>query len=417
MEYISKNQFKELIDSKLKYDDYYIVLFGASNFGEKFVNYLNFYGLSAKYFCDNDSTKWGKKLCNIPIKSPEVLKKDKKMILFITSTANWVSEIANQLTNIDVGNIYYYNIFFYSDDVENVIKQYKKEMFSITKCNDLIGDIIRKGLPSMISRVGTVETSLIMYDLENNNLLRNKLTENNNGKYTNPDEEIRLEQVIRMTQKNAGIFPVTYDGIHEFVKEYLKYMPEADVMGVWKTDFEGRLLNKVCRNDCVFAELDSLMPIKIKNPWTRELKGKKVLVIHPCKDTIISQYNKRELLFNNQEVLPEFNIEVLKAVNSAGDNKCQFDTWKDALNYMYKQIDKIDFDIALIGAGAYGLPLAGYIKEKGKIAVHIGGALQLLFGIKGYRWDDYGVYNENWIRPLEHERPMGFKKIEGGCYW
>ena len=55
---------------------------------------------------------------------------------------------------------------------------------------------------------------------------------------------------------------------------------------------------------------------------------------------------------------------------------------------MKAQIDKEDFDICLIGAGAYGFPLAAYVKRKGKKAVHLGGALQLLFGIKGSRWED-----------------------------
>lgn len=49
---------------------------------------------------------------------------------------------------------------------------------------------------------------------------------------------------------------------------------------------------------------------------------------------------------------------------------------------MKDEIDKRDYDIALIGCGAYGFPLAAHIKRSGKKAVHLGGALQLLFGIK-----------------------------------
>ena len=41
-----------------------------------------------------------------------------------------------------------------------------------------------------------------------------------------------------------------------------------------------------------------------------------------------------------------------------------------------------NFDIALIGCGAYGFPLAAFVKGIGKKAVHIGGPLQLFFGIK-----------------------------------
>ena len=60
-------------------------------------------------------------------------------------------------------------------------------------------------------------------------------------------------------------------------------------------------------------------------------------------------------------------------------------------------LDKQDYDICLIGAGAYGFPLAAHVKRKGKKAIHLGGALQLLFGVKGKRWEDpnYGVNEWN----------------------
>ena len=75
------------------------------------------------------------------------------------------------------------------------------------------------------------------------------------------------------------------------------------------------------------------------------------------------------------------------------------------------------FDIAIIGCGAYGMPLAAYCKQIGKKAVHLGGATQLLFGIKGKRWDNYSLYNDYWVRPLESETPRNAGKIESGCYW
>ena len=53
---------------------------------------------------------------------------------------------------------------------------------------------------------------------------------------------------------------------------------------------------------------------------------------------------------------------------------------------MYTEAVKIDFDTAIIGCGAYGFPLAAKLKAAGKQAFHMGGATQLLFGIKGSRW-------------------------------
>jgi hypothetical protein len=99
---------------------------------------------------------------------------------------------------------------------------------------------------------------------------------------------------------------------------------------------------------------------------------------------------------------------------------------------MKSEIDKVDYDICLIGCGAYGFHLAAHVKRTGKKAVHLGGALQLLFGIKGKRWEDpyYGVHkwkipygsytnlmNEFWVRPSINETPINAEKVENSCYW
>jgi hypothetical protein len=147
------------------------------------------------------------------------------------------------------------------------------------------------------------------------------------------------------------------------------------------------------------------------------LENKKILVIHPFKKTIEKQFKKRKQL----GILPKFKkLEIIPAVQTiAGNRDSRFKNWFEALNWMKKEIDKKDFDIALIGCGAYGLPLAAYVKRKGKQAIHVGGGLQLLFGIKGKRWEkDYRInFNKNWIYPLKEDTPQNIKKVEGGCYW
>lgn len=43
---------------------------------------------------------------------------------------------------------------------------------------------------------------------------------------------------------------------------------------------------------------------------------------------------------------------------------------------MESEIDKADFDVALIECGAYGFPLAAYCKSIGKQGIQIGESLQ-----------------------------------------
>jgi hypothetical protein len=167
--------------------------------------------------------------------------------------------------------------------------------------------------------------------------------------------------------------------------------------------------------------LQDLEPYYHKNPWSRILKEKNVLVIYPFIDAIRKQYLRREKIFNNTEVLPEFNLITIKSVQSIANNDCGYKDWFEALEAMKEQIMQKVYDIAIIGCGAYGFPLASFVKSQGKKAVHLGGATQILFGIKGARWDSYKpvsrLYNEYWIRPSKDEIPLHYKKVENGCYW
>ena len=101
------------------------------------------------------------------------------------------------------------------------------------------------------------------------------------------------------------------------------------------------------------------------------------------------------------------------------------------LNYMDRQMlstmqeaMKIDFDVAIIGCGAYGFPLAAKLKLAGKQAIHLAGATQLLFGIKGKRWEENGAFayvqkffNDAWVYPSDEDKPKEAAKVENGCYW
>lgn len=111
----------------------------------------------------------------------------------------------------------------------------------------------------------------------------------------------------------------------------------------------------------------------------------------------------------------------IRAVQSIAGEKTEYATWFDALEFMQNQISECDFDLAIIGAGAYGLPLAAYCKIIGKQAIQMSGATQLLFGIKGKRWDEHPViskmYNEYWTRPDDKETPTQKAEVEGGSYW
>ena len=219
----------------------------------------------------------------------------------------------------------------------------------------------------------------------------------------------------------SGFFPVTHNNLKEFYNLYKNDTKEMDMLVGWRIE---ELLFRDWLKEKIYIKKTTLDNFfKHEHPWTSVLKGKKILVVHPFAETIEEQYlKKREALFENKEVLPEFaSLETVKAVQSIAGNPVGFDTWFDALEWMKGEIKEKDFDIALIGCGAYSLPLSAYVKRIGKKAVHMGGILQFLFGIKSVALEaneDTAKYiNDSFVYPSDKDKPKNAHLVEGGCYW
>lgn len=216
----------------------------------------------------------------------------------------------------------------------------------------------------------------------------------------------------------SGFFPNKLSFVKRFSKLMINILKEVDVWGYFSSielEFNNELQNSKK------IRLKDIDPFFVNNPWTKALKDKNVLVIHPFADTIKKQYKNRSLLFENSEILPEFNLFTIKAVQTIAYNTTEFSDWFEALNFMKSEVDKIEFDVAIIGCGAYSLALCSYVKEIGKGAIYLGGSTQILFGIKGNRWEKLPEYNKlfnnYWVRPNSSEHPNNSEIIEDACYW
>lgn len=294
---------------------------------------------------------------------------------------------------------------------------------------DQASNIIFKTLvsnePCMIARYGATELMCII------NYLGVKKGRPNIIRYLLGLEEdwwwrkSSLEQIKQW----SGFFPATVQNVETYCDLMLKDSKYVDILISWLKD-EYKL--KEYLKTKTFIQGLFLDPFWSKTPWTKALENKKVLVVHPFAELIESQYkNKRKFLFENPDILPKFELSTIKAVQSLGGYNNEFKDWFEALEYMKNNINQYDYDVCLIGCGAYGFPLAAHIKRMGKKAVHMGGSLQLLFGIIGKRWEDpnYGslelkkkgcypqLINSYWVRPGEKEKPINAEQIESGCYW
>lgn len=286
--------------------------------------------------------------------------------------------------------------------------------------NDLIRGMILKNEAFLISRYGSYELEATLRGIDvvsqdNCFIKLGKMLIGEGGPFW-WDNSIRAG-----LSWNAGFFPVDDESMNSFSKRVCEDSRQIDLIG--RVTPGEKYMSAHFAPKMKAVPFGDLEPFCFENPWSSALKGKKVLVIHPFKDSIEYQYANRQSIFPDSEILPDFDLITYRSVSSFAGNKTSFKTWFHALDAMCEDVSKIDFDIALIGCGAYGLSIGAYIKKKlKKSAIHLGGVLQLLFGIKGRRFEINGeyaqkLYNDSWIRPLESDKVMNTETIEGGCYW
>ncbi len=267
--------------------------------------------------------------------------------------------------------------------------------------NDRIRDLLNNNTPFLVGRIGATEQIVINEWHKSKSFSKNACTK---------------------IQKESGVFPSSHDILVKFVKIYEESLSFCELLGVWGNPGESQTIKRNCHNT-ELTKLRSLESYYWTQPWTELLREKKVLVIHPFADTIKKQFSHRKNLFRNHtnEILPDFQLLTYKAVQALDPTTLPFKNWLEALDHMKVEISCLDFDIALVGAGAFGLPLAAYIKTKlNKSAIVTAGATQLYFGIIGNRWNRHEVskfFNEYWVRPSLGEIPKTAKDVEGACYW
>jgi hypothetical protein len=276
-------------------------------------------------------------------------------------------------------------------------------MLSATLAPAAIRGLFERNAPGMIARFGATEIKAVLWPRLP--WLAKRLVE---------------RRVITNMMVASGFFPPAPGAIERFSGLMYDDMRQLDILGSWRP--EEYLLQKHLSH-ATRVPLPALEPYLSAHPWSEVLAERKVLVVHPFNKTIESQYNNhRHQLFEDSRVLPEFrSLVTIQAVQTIAGNKSHHADWFQALRSMQGAMDAVDYEVAIIGCGAYGFPLAAHAKRRGKLAVHLGGATQILFGIRGNRWDAdptiSRLYNDYWVRPAPEERVTGAERVESACYW
>jgi hypothetical protein len=226
---------------------------------------------------------------------------------------------------------------------------------------------------------------------------------------------------------HSGIFPETEETVNYFCNVYLESLKCLNIAPRWCTcilPFEEQIYNKY-NPECYNTRLQDLEPYYFDKPWSHNLQDKKVLVISSFTKSIEYQYPNFENIWSGY-LKKNFILETLKfpfCIGLTNDGEMEkYGNYKNCLEHYKNIISKKDFDVCIIGAGAYALPLCSYIKnEMNRTSIHLGGATQILFGILGNRWNAHNNIqrhvNKLWKKPFPEEIPINCQLMEGGCYW
>jgi hypothetical protein len=282
---------------------------------------------------------------------------------------------------------------------------------------DLISSRVKSSEPFLFGRLGGVEANALGIFLSESAGIRDPFS------YLGAKliKRRRLNQLCN----NAGVYPTNQKEFRLFCQEHLTSLQSMDAFSVWAKPFAWVESSFVSNPNLIVVNGDASYPWlesrdgNSRFGWGQALDKMKVLVISPFHKSMLIQSRKLQSLFCGLDI-PDMKLTFLTSPMSQG-GLMDGNSYSYHLNRMKENIEKEDFDICLVSAGAYSLPLAAHAKKLGKKGVHAGGALQIFFGITGNRYDTYpGVIkfkNQNWKRPSSDERPENWQSIEDGCYW
>jgi len=274
--------------------------------------------------------------------------------------------------------------------------------------------------PAALGKLGSIETELAYYRFKTRAM----------------PHAVPIHQGMLMTLcRNAGMFPPKQDVAERMADELLKSLLFMNALPPWWLKTESlEMFGKFART-ADYVDLPSLECFLSVNPrhwWTAALpKGTRVLVISPFADTIYQQTTQLDKVWASRPGLWAEGLEfqVLRfplsfGVQDTATQQSMLTKWTDSLGLLQDfkaKMDALQYDVALIGVGIHSLPLVAHAKQRGKKAIHLGGATQIYFGIRGGRWDGMKefqpLFTEFWVRPSEVERPVRYEQVEKGCYW
>lgn len=221
--------------------------------------------------------------------------------------------------------------------------------------------------------------------------------------------------------RQSGVFPPEPGFLRSFSSWYAEQVGELDSIGLM-SDALGTLLE-------IFAfhrfaaqlvefhsqEPDRSSPSDHAHCYLPHFRERKILLICPFAELLRARANREtfESVWSKTgkrwfEPAAVEALELPYGFDPATQRR--YSTARTLLEELTARIDEREFDVALIAAGGLGIPLAAVVKRRGKVAISLGGHLQVLFGVLGERWRGRSswrrrYFNDAWIELPRRYRP------------
>jgi hypothetical protein len=242
--------------------------------------------------------------------------------------------------------------------------------------------------------------------------------------------------LARHAAQTAGMGPQSEH--HDIVSLYLDNLLDFNFLAEWPCPGHSSMKKYMAKQARTpfFYNLEFLNPLSLalvhglkpSDLWLQSLIGKRILVVHPFEASFRASTTRQLGTFEN-ELLPDMSYVCFSPPVTFGSYDKPY-SFMALLNQAQENLSRVasgsSFDIALVAAGGYGLPIASFLyrKQIAKKVLHVGGVLQLYFGVIGNRWLTspysrmYSQYQNlhKWSRVVD-EQSLGLAKtVESGCY-
>tara|TARA_B100001287_G_C22656942_1_gene518255 strand:+ start:747 stop:1613 length:867 start_codon:yes stop_codon:yes gene_type:complete len=275
------------------------------------------------------------------------------------------------------------------------------KIFKRIDINDEIINSILYNDAKSFGKIGSVESSYINHYLDGH------------------DFDYISKKYDDLLYTSAGIYILNDSDFQNWSEIYIKAIKNTDFLLQW-SDSDKKLLGNIKRKKNLSKSFIGLEPFTLgSNGWHHFLGDKKVLCVSPFSKSIKENIENYKYIWNKAHIGQLHTIQASYPEILEGKKPV---SWKIKLDKVMDEINKVDFDVATIGYGGFSLIIGEYIRSMGKTSIHLGGSNQILYGIKGKRWDKnfekYSWYGgEYWKRPHKNEVPEFSKMLEDGAYW